>query len=90
MSERVLYSLLKRIPDATDEEVNAVVSDVASASQVATKSDIAELKTAAKLDIVELKAELNTKIAHLETRLVKQTYGAAGVVVAAITLLKFL
>ena len=54
MSNIALYNLLKRIPDATDEQAKAAVDDVAKKEEVATKSDIAELKT----DIVEIKTEL--------------------------------
>ena len=45
MSEIALYNLLKRIPDATDDEIEKAVEDVASNKEMATKSDIAELKT---------------------------------------------
>ena len=69
MREIALYNLLKRIPDATDEEVKEVVADVASAKEVATKMDIAKL----------------------EIRLVKQLYGAVGVVLVGVGLMiKFL
>ena len=40
MSEIALYNLLKRIPDATDEEVEKAVADVAKKEEVATKSDL--------------------------------------------------
>ena len=65
MSEIALYNLLKRIPEATDYEVEKAVSDVASSKDVATKSDLAEL----------------------ETRLVKQMYAVAGIVIAAVGLI---
>ena len=48
MSDIALYNLLRRIPDATDEEVERAVSDVASAKEATTKSDIAEVKTELK------------------------------------------
>ncbi|MXX98313.1 MAG: hypothetical protein F4Y58_00170 [Gammaproteobacteria bacterium] len=44
MSEIVLYNLLKRIPEATDDEVKEVVADVASTKDVVTKTDLAEVK----------------------------------------------
>ena len=73
MREIALYNLLKRIPDATDEEVKEVVADVASAKEVATKSD------------------LDMGLAKLEIRLVKQLYGAVGVVLVGVGLMiKFL
>ena len=40
MSEIALYNLLKRIPDATDDEVEKAVVDVVSSKDVATKADI--------------------------------------------------
>ena len=65
MSEIALYNLLKRIPDATDYEVEKAVADVAATRDVATKSDLAEL----------------------ETRLVKQMYAVAGIVIASVGLI---
>ena len=40
MSEIALYNLLKRIPDATDNEVEKAVTDVVSSKDVATKADV--------------------------------------------------
>ena len=40
MSGIALYNLLKRIPDATDDEVEKAVVDVVSSKDVATKVDI--------------------------------------------------
>ena len=85
MSEIALYKLLKRIPDATDDEVEKAV---ASSKDMATKSDIKDMAT--KPDLVALAADINTKIANLETRLVKHTYSMAGLVVAAVAILKYL
>ena len=65
MSEIALYNLLKRIPDATDGEVEKAVADVASSKDMATKTDIKDMATksdikdmATKTDIAELKAEM--------------------------------
>ena len=61
MSEIALYNLLKRIPDATDDEVEKAVIDVVSSKDVATKADIAETKAdiaEVKTDIAEIKVEL--------------------------------
>ena len=76
MSEIALYEVLKQIPDVTDEQAKAAVSDVAKKEEVATK-----------LDIVELKAELKTDITKLETTLTWRLVIGLGVVVA---ILKFL
>ena len=40
MSEIALYNLLKRIPDATDGEVEKAIADVASTREVAAKDYI--------------------------------------------------
>ena len=56
MSEIALYDLLRRIPEVSNDEAKAAVADVASASQVATKSDIKDMAT--KSDIREIKTEL--------------------------------
>ena len=48
MSEIALYELLRRIPEVSNDEAKAAVADVASAKEVATKSDIREIKTELK------------------------------------------
>ena len=45
MSEIALYKILRQIPDVSDDEVERAVADVANTKDVATKADIAELKT---------------------------------------------
>ena len=81
MSEVALYDLLRRIPEVSNDEAKAAVTDVAIASQVATKSDIKDMATksdikdmATKSDIKDMAtksdiAELKTDIAKLETEL---------------------
>ena len=87
MSEIALYNLLKRIPNATDDEVEKAVTDVASTKDVATKADVARVDKT----IAELKAETKADIANLETRLTKQIYAVAGIIIAAVGLMiKFL
>ena len=63
MSEIALYNLFKRIPDATDHEIEKAVTDFAHSKDAATKTDIADLKT---------------EIAELETRLVKHQIKLTG------------
>ena len=70
MSDITLYNLLKRIPDATDEEVQRAVADVANSADVATKADIKDMAT--KTDIAELKAETKANIAELKTELLEK------------------
>ena len=54
MSNMALYNLLKHIPDATNDEVEKAIADVASSKEMATKLDIAEIKTA----MAELKSHI--------------------------------
>ena len=62
-------------------EAKEVVTDVASSKEVATKTDITELKAATKADIAELKTETKadikdmatkTDLANLEAKLVEK------------------
>ena len=71
-----LYNALRKIPEISDAEAKEVIADVASSKEVATKSDIAEIKTA----MAELKAEI-----------LKQQLGIAILIIAAVGLMiKFL
>ena len=60
MSNAVLYTLFKQIPNATDEQVAEAVESVASAKEVATKSDIKDMAT--KADLAKLKDELTWRL----------------------------
>ena len=75
MSDIALYNLLKRIPDATDDEVEKAVADVASSKDMATKSDIYEIKVA---------------IAKLETELKYLRWLIVVVVGIAVAIIKYL
>ena len=44
MSGIALYNALRKIPEISDAEAKEAVADVASSKEVATKSDIVELK----------------------------------------------
>ena len=68
MSEIALYNTLTNL-GLDHEAAKEAVADVASSKEVATKSDIAEVKT---------------DIAELETRLVKQVYAVAGIIIVVI------
>ena len=75
MSEIALYDALTKL-GLDPKEAREAVADVASSKNVATKADIAEVKT---------------EIAELETRLVKQMYAAVGIILAGVGLMiKFL
>ena len=76
MSEIALYNALKKL-GLDHEAAKEAAVDVASSKDVATKSDIKEMAT--KSDIAEVK----TDIAELETRLVKQIYAVAGIIIVA-------
>ena len=62
MSDIALYKLLKRIPDATAEEVEKAVADVASSKEVATKADLAKLEGFMKEAIAKLEARLTWRL----------------------------
>ena len=85
MSEIALYDLLKRIPDVSNDEAKEAVADVANARDVATKSDIAELKAATKSDIAELKAATKSDIAELKEELTWRLVIAMGIYTAIIS-----
>ena len=55
MSEIALYNTLRKIPEVSDDEAKEAVRDVASAKDVATKADLAEVKA----DLAEVKADVN-------------------------------
>ncbi|MXX98507.1 MAG: hypothetical protein F4Y58_01175 [Gammaproteobacteria bacterium] len=78
MSEIALYNLLKRIPDATDDEVEKAVADVAHSNDVATKADIKDMATKNYIDVA---------IAQLEARM---TWKMVVLGIAIIGLIKYL
>ena len=79
MSEIALYNVLTKLGAAPDEAKEAI-ADVVNSKEVATKADL-------KAEI----AKVDKTIAELETKLVKQTYAVAGVIIAAVGLMiKFL
>ena len=65
----VVYGLLKKIPGASDEEVFEAVSKLSRADDLATKSDIAQLRT---------------EMTELEARLTWQMIVLGGIIVAAV------
>ena len=106
MSDIALYNTLRRIPGITDAEAKEAVADIASSKEVATKSDIAELKAetkvdikdmATKADIAELKAEtkadiaeIKADIAEIKTELKYMRWLIVIVVSVAVGLIKYL
>ena len=93
MNYIALYNTLRKIPDVSDTEAREAVANIASSQEVATKSDIKDIATksdikdmATKSDIKDMAtkadiAEVKTEIAELETRLVKQIYAVAGIII---------
>ena len=55
MSEIALYNLLRKIPDATDDEAKEAIADIASSKEVATKADL-------KTSLAELEIRLIKQI----------------------------
>ena len=68
MTGIALYNTLRKIPLVSDNEAKEAVADIANSKQVATKSDINELKAETKSDINELKAETKLDIKDMATK----------------------
>ena len=84
MSEIALYNALTKL-GLNHDEAKEAVADVASSKEVATKTDIVELKA----DIKDMATKVD--LANLETRLTNRMYTVAGVIIAAVGLMiKFL
>ena len=84
MSDISLYNILTKV-GASPDEAKEAVAEVASAKDMATKADIEKLKMATTADIEKLKAENKANLATLETRLIRQMYAVAGIVIAAVS-----
>ena len=83
MSEIALYDTLRKIPEVSDAEAKEAVSGVASSKDVATKTDIAELKAEVKADIEEVKSdirEIRTELKYLRWLIVIVVSVAVGVI----------
>ena len=80
MSDIALYNLFRRIPDATDDEVEKAIADFSSAKEVTTKTDLAKLET-----------RLIEKMSEQEARLTKLIYAVVaintGIIIAAVGLM---
>ena len=71
-----LYNALRKTPEISDAEAKEAVADIMGSKEVATKSDIAEIKTA---------------MAELKLEILKQQLGIAILIIAAVGLMiKFL
>ena len=76
MSEIALYNALTKLGLEHDEAKEAV-ADVASSKEVATKADL-------KAGLAELETRIIEKMAEQETRLTRQMYAMAGVIIGAV------
>ena len=66
MNSIAIYKILKRVPDTSESEARAAANSIAHVNDVATKTDVVELKTELKSDIAELKTELTGFRATME------------------------
>ena len=80
MSEIALYNLLKRIPDATEDEVERAVADVASSTDVATKADLAELETR----LIEKMAKQDAKMEATHRNIIMWMVGVGLAIIGVI------
>ena len=70
---------------APEEEARAAASAIPVAKDLATKQDIAELRSELKQDIAELRSELKQDIAELRSdlKIIKFVYGPAVLLMLA-------
>ena len=71
MTDIALYNILRKVDGVTDAEAKEAVTDIANSKDMATKADIEGMAT-------------KTDLANLETRLVKQIYAVAGIIIVVI------
>ena len=87
MSEIALYNILRKMPNVSDAEAKEAVADIANARDVATKADIAEVKT----EIAELRAQTKADIAEIKAgfKYMQWAFGLLFIMNAAILLKLF-
>ena len=102
-----MSAVIKEVYDAfisagvADEQATAAARAIPSSGELATRSDIAELRAEFKSDITELRAEVKSDIAELradtrsdmkdlELRMTVRFFASVGMVVAGIKALDFL
>ncbi len=73
-----------------DEQATAAARAIPSSGELATRSDIAELRAEFKSDIAELRADTRSDMKDLELRMTVRFFASVGMVVAAIKALDFL
>ena len=82
MSTTALYKALIEA-HVSEDTAERAVEGLAYAREVATKTDLAELKTELKEDIAEVKGD----IAALETKMLRWSITMTGVVIGAVALI---
>ena len=73
-----------------DEQATAAARTIPSSAELATKSDIAELRAEFKSEISELRADTRSDLKDLELRMTIRFFASVGMVVAGIKALDFL
>ena len=93
MNSIAIYKILKRVPDTSESEARAAANSIAHINDVATKTDIAELKTeltglraTMEKTVTYLEEKISTQIAQSEARMTWRMIALAGVTIAAIGL----
>ena len=69
MNSIAIYKILNRIPDTSEAEARDAANSITHVNDVATKADLAEIKTVLKSDIAELRTELKSDNTELRTEL---------------------
>lgn len=89
MSAVALRALLVKI-GAEEEQAEEAVKDLVFSNNMATKTDLVEVKSELKESISELRVEisrLRAEMSSLETKLLRWNVILAGVVIAAVGLI---
>lgn len=74
------------MPDAAADAIAEAMGDV-DTSDLATMTDLAELRTATKADIAELRTALKTDIAELRAEIFRLMYLQTGTIIAAVAVI---
>ena len=91
-----MSAIIKEVYDAfisagvSDEQAAAAALAIPPSGELATKSDIRELRAEFKGDIRELRADTRSDMKELELRMTIKFFAAVGMAVAGIKALDFL
>ncbi len=81
MTDIALYNILRKVDGVTDAEAKEALANIADSKDMATKADIKDMATKADIKDMATKEYIKAEIANLETRLVKQIYAVAGIII---------